>query len=141
MNKNNSRKENKSMYLYTALIFAVALLLIIVAFFAQTNVSRLGNRANEFSAATPSAIQSPDPKSDELAKLANMAAELDSENKILKSKIEIYENLILANSLVSNGDFAAAEEMTVGINEAELDDDCRVLFEEIKNKINERKDQ
>ena len=52
MENNNKQKENKSMYLYTALIFVVALLLILLAFFGQTNISRLGNRANEMGVST-----------------------------------------------------------------------------------------
>ena len=52
MENNNRQKENRSMYLYTALIFVVALLLILLAFFGQTNVSRLGNRANEMGVST-----------------------------------------------------------------------------------------
>lgn len=141
MNKKNTKKENRSMYLYTALIFAVALLLIIVAFFAQTNVSRLGKRAEEFATPAPAAAQTADPKSNELAKYANMASELDAENKTLKQQIETYDKLLAVNASLAGGNIAEAETAFAEIDETVLSDSQRILYEEIKIKINERKEQ
>lgn len=141
MNKKNTKKENRSMYLYTALIFAVALLLIIVAFFAQTNVSRLGKRAEEFATQAPAAVQTSDPKSDKLAKYANMASELDAENKSLKEQLALYDKLIAVNASLAGENIADAETAFAEIDESALSDNQRILYEEIKIKINERKDQ
>lgn len=141
MDNNNSKKENRSMYLYTALIFVVALLLILVAFFSQTNVSKLGKRAEEFATSAPAATDAPSQSSEELAKLANMASELDAENEALKTQIAVYDNLLAANAYLANGSITDAETIFLTIDEASLTDNQRILYEEIKNKINEGKEQ
>ena len=84
----DNKKENRSMYLYTALIFVVALLLILLAFFSQTNVSKLGKRAEEFTTPAP-VSQTASAQPDELAKVSNMAAELEAENKALQTQIAV----------------------------------------------------
>lgn len=135
----NHQKESRSMYLYTALIFVVALLLILVAFFSQTNISKLGNRANEFATATPLVTEPPSAKSEELAKLANMAAELDAENKVLTSQLELSDRLFEANAHVKNAQFTEAEAVISALDETMLTDNQKLLLEEIKIKINEGK--
>lgn len=136
---NNSKKESRSMYLYTALIFVVALLLILLSFFSQTNVSRLGKRAEEFSTPAPTSVATTEP--DELAKVSNMAAELDKENDMLKAQIAVYENLLSAKANIINGNIADAETIFLTIDETMLSDNQRILYEEIKTKINEGKEQ
>lgn len=141
MDNNNSKKENRSMYLYTALIFVVALFLILIAFFSQTNVSKLGKRADEFATSAPAVTEVPSQNSEELAKLANMASELDAENATLKTQIAVYDNLLSANAYLANGSVTDAETIFLTIDEASLTDNQRILYEEIKNKINEGKEQ
>ena len=92
----DNKKENRSMYLYTALIFVVALLLILLAFFSQANISKLGKRAEEFTTPAP-VFTTASPQPDELAKVSNMAAELDEQNKALQTQIAVYDNLLSAN--------------------------------------------
>lgn len=145
MKNTNNKKENRSMYLYTALIFAMALLLIIIAFFSQTNISKLGNRANEIAAentAVPAETQTPTVyTSDEFARLSNMAAALDAENKQLKETISVYDKLSDANGYISDGNTDKAEEIINDIDETTLSDNQNVFYNEIKNKLNERKEQ
>lgn len=145
MKNTNNKKENRSMYLYTALIFAMALLLIIIAFFSQTNISKLGNRANEIAAETTTAqVETQTPTvytSDEFARVSNMAAALDSENKQLKEKLDVYEKLTEANTLIANEDIEKATEIINNINESSLSDNQKTFYNEIKNKLNERKEQ
>ncbi len=141
-NNSKNQKENRSMYLYTALIFVVALLLILIAFFSQTNIYKLGNRANEFATATPIAEQSPAPdQNGEFAKIANMAAELDTENKELKQKISIYDNILAANAYLSVDNIAEAETIINTIDDNTLSENQKILYEQIKTKINEGKEQ
>lgn len=141
--KNEKRKENRSIYIYTALIFAVALVLIILTAFSQPRVNKLGKRAEEFK---PEATESV--TTDEIAKYANMAASLDTENKELNSEIseknkqiQIYEFLLTANAQVSDGQFVEAEEMLTQIDATTLTDNQMILFNEITEKINEGKEQ
>ncbi len=141
--KNEKKKENRSIYIYTALIFAVALVLIILTAFSQPRVNKLGKRAEEFK---PEATESV--TTDEIAKYANMAASLDTENKELNSEIseknkqiQIYEFLLTANAQVSDGQFVEAEEMLTQIDATTLTDNQMILFNEITEKINEGKEQ
>ncbi len=143
-NNGNKTKGNRSMYLYTALIFVVALLLIILAFFGQTNISKLGNRANEIAEATEVASISPTnapPSTEEFARISNMASALDKENKDLKGKLSIYDNLINANDLASKGKFFEAKEIIDIIDDAVLTDGQKVLYKQIKDKITEGEEQ
>ena len=141
--KNEKKKENRSIYIYTAMIFAVALVLIILTAFSQPRVNKLGKRAEEFK---PEATESV--TTDEIAKYANMAASLDTENKELNSEIseknkqiQIYEFLFTANAQVSDGQFVEAEEMLTQIDATTLTDNQMILFNEITEKINEGKEQ
>lgn len=141
--KNEKKKENRSIYIYTALIFAVALVLIILTAFSQPRVNKLGKRAEEFK---PEATESV--STDEIAKYANMAASLDMENKELNSEIseknkqiQIYEFLLTANAQVSDGQFVEAEEMLTQIDATTLTENQTILFNEITEKINEGKEQ
>ena len=141
--KNEKKKENRSIYIYTALIFAVALVLIILTAFSQPRVNKLGKRAEEFK---PEATESV--TTDEIAKYANMAASLDTENKELNSEIseknkqiQIYEFLLTANAQVSDGQFVEAEEMLTQIDATTLSDNQMILYNEITTKINEGKEQ
>ena len=141
--KNEKKKENRSIYIYTALIFAVALVLIILTAFSQPRVNKLGKRAEEFK---PEATESV--STDEIAKYANMAASLDTENKELNSEIseknkqiQIYEFLLTANAQVSDGQFVEAEEMLTQIDATTLTENQTILYNEITEKINEGKEQ
>lgn len=136
----NHKKESRSMYLYTALIFVVALLLILVSSFSQTNISKLGNRANEFATSTPLATDPPSAKADELAKIANMAAELDAKNESLTLQLEQADKLFTANAYIKNSQFDEAEMIISELDETTLSDNQKILLEDIKIKINEGKD-
>lgn len=136
----NNKKENRSMYLYTALIFVVALLLILLAFFGQTNVSKLGNRANEI-AATQIPQQTQNPADAEFARISNMAAALDTENKDLKAQLETYKTLSAAFSHAITGDIAQADEVILNIDPLSLNDNQKVLYDEIIKMINKGEEQ
>jgi hypothetical protein len=142
MGNNNKKKEDRSMYLYTALIFVVALLLILIAFFSQSNISRLGNRANEFNTASPASELTNTPvPTDEFAKIANMASELDTKNKALTAQVETYDNLLLANAYVYSEEYEQAETVINTVDAGSLSENQNILYEQIKEKINERKEQ
>lgn len=142
MKNTDKNKESRSMYLYTALIFVVALLLILIAFFSQTNITRLGKRAEEFSTQAPAAEVSQEPSSSEqLATISNMAHQLDSENKILKEQLNIYDELALANQCISDDEYEQADAIISSINADNLSENQKLLYEQIKEKLNERKEQ
>ena len=117
--------------------------MIILTAFSQPRVNKLGKRAEEFK---PEATESV--STDEIAKYANMAASLDTENKELNSEIsekskqiQIYEFLLTANAQVSDGQFVEAEEMLTQIDATTLTENQTILYNEITEKINEGKEQ
>lgn len=145
MNKQDNR-QNRSMFLYTALIFAVALILIIIAFFGQTNISNLRRTAaiTSVSETETAATQQPnenptqEPQQDVLAQLANAAAVLETENSGLKDKLKIYEGLVKANSYISVNDYESAGKELNAIDSEKLTDDQKILYEQINNQIEEK---
>lgn len=145
----NERKnsQNRSMFLYTALIFAVALLLIIIAFFGQANKEKVdnivGTTATETATTTPTESASEadtEPAvqfTEEYAKLSNKVIALDAENKALKAKLDLYELLLSANKAISEGDIETANSVIAEINSDTLTEDQKILFNQITSKINE----
>ncbi len=143
MTENKNKKENRSIYLYTALIFVVALVLIILTVFTQPKISNLGRRAEEFA---PQATATQD--TSELAKYANMANSLDAENKELTAKIAdyeaelaVYDALLCSYTYLANSQITEAETAIAELDETKLTDNQRTLYNEIKTKINEGKEQ
>ena len=149
MSKNN--KQNNSMFIYTALIFVLALIFIILAFFGQTNLSNLRRETEDISSADPVQTESaaeavstaqPTPASnEELAIMANTLSGLRVENENLKGKINVYDSLLAANGYISVGSIDEAENILNTINRNSLNDDQKILFDQIINIINEGKEQ
>lgn len=151
MDKNTSKNQNRSMFLYTALIFAVALLLIIIAFFGQTKKQKVEDivETSATEQITPESTASPTeqtkneeaatnpPEQDEFAKLSNRVLSLDNENNELKDKIAVYEQLLAANKSVSENDIETANATLAEINADSLTAEQKILYDQITAKINE----
>lgn len=133
------------MYIYTALIFVVALILIFLAFFGQTNISRLGNRANEFvsepTPVSPTVTPAGTVSSEEFANISNMASSLDLENKQLKAEIDVYNLLTDAAAKIGEGYYDDAVEILNSVDETALTDNQKILYEQLTIQINERKEK
>lgn len=149
MSKKNN-KQNNSMFIYTALIFVVALIFIILAFFGQTNLSNLRNETENISPseavqtedASAEATPQPTPASnEELAIMANTISSLRSENDDLKRSITVYDLLLSANGYISVDNLNEAENIINKIDRNNLNDDQKILFDQIITKINEGKEE
>lgn len=114
------------MFLYTALIFLVALILILVAFFG--NLKRPKN-ANEVQ---PTPIIIEDTSSYEAAK------ETISD---LEAQLKTYSDLLKANSYINSESYDEAEIIINSINADSLTEDEKILYDNITTKINEGKEQ
>lgn len=90
-----NKNDNKSMFLYTALIFIVAVLLIIFSFLGQTNMQK-----NQ-----PQVSESPD-KEMSISEKASILSEentvLLENNSNLKKKIKNYPKKIYSLNLIMN---------------------------------------
>lgn len=147
MSKDNKNTQNNSMFLYTALIFAVALVLIILSFFGQTNLSNLRKNhtaLTEQPQATQSATPTQAPSTemnDEFAKMVNTISSLDEENKDLKKKAETSDVLFEANAYLQNSDTENAKTAIEKIDVNALTENQKILYNQIISKINEGKEQ
>ena len=138
------------MFIYTALIFVVALIFIILAFFGQTNLSNLrrdteneivSETVQETPAAEEPSAQPTQLPNEELAIMANRLSNMTSENEQLKSTVSVYESLLAANGYASVGNITEAEKLLGSIDANALTDDQKILFDQITNIINEGKEQ
>ncbi len=144
-------KQNNSMFIYTALIFVVALILIILAFFGQTNLANLRKNAeSEYNAEpvpTAAAVEeetsqpSTQPPDEELAIMVNRLSNITAENNALKANLTTYETLLAANGYISVGNTDKAHELLSTVDRNALTDDQKILFDQITNTINEGKEQ
>lgn len=131
-NKNN----NKSMFLYTALIFVVAILLIVLSIFGQTNLQKsqpeveqtlepskqLGNSISEKAAVL----------SEENMVLIEENKSLKSENEKLKEQSKNVELLMSANGYMSMNNKEKAAEQLEKVNVELLTEDQKILYNQIK---------
>lgn len=145
-------KQNNTMFLYTALIFVVALILIILAFFGQKNLTNLRSSTENIlptqTVQTTESIETPQPtesttsaKSEDLAILTNSLSNLKAENDKLSDQISVYELLLAANGYTTVGNTDEAAELLNNIDTSVLTDDQIILYNQILNTINEGKGQ
>lgn len=145
----NNKKQNNSMFIYTALIFVVALILIILAFFGQTNLSNLRKSTENINTEQTATIspqiteeaKTMPPNTDELARLTNSLSALKSENEELASRIETYESLLAANGYISVGNNEEALSILNEIDDSALTDDQKILYDQIITTINKGEEQ
>ncbi len=128
-NKNN----NKSLFLYTALIFVVAVLLIILSFFGQTNLEKKqpqieGTAGNTDSGITERAAV----LSEENKNLIEENNALKEKNKILEEKQTMNDLLLSANGYFSLGNNAKAYELINAVKYDELSVDQKIIYDNIK---------
>ena len=99
-----NKNDNKSMFLYTALIFIVAVLLIIFSFLGQTNMQK-----NQ-----PQVSESPD-KEMSISEKASILSEentvLLENNSNLKKKIKNYPKKIYSLNLIMNHSYKNSHKM------------------------------
>lgn len=148
----NNKNDSKSMFLYTALIFFVAVILIILSFFGQTNLQKNQPKVTE----TPLESQTLSGISEKAAVLSEENRKLLEENTTLKdtnkSLIETNASLTAENSSLSNmqksneillsangyftlGNNQKALEMLNLLDYDALSGDQKILYDTIKNNL------
>lgn len=154
--KNKNSGENKSLYLYTLLIFIVAILLIILAFFGQTNMQNSEPDINTIIEETeqPSANNGIAEKASVLSEenrvLIEEKAKLEEEIRTkdaiisgmendkfnLNEKIRINDLLLQANGYLSVGNYEKAAEALNEVNYDSLSSDQKIIYNNVKNALN-----
>lgn len=123
--KEKNPNRNNSMFLYTALIFVVALILIILAFFGKIN------RPDGASIPAPTETVA---ETDDVDKLKENIGDLNSQ-------LGIYECLVRANAYAASANYDDAVSVISDIDPTLLTEEQRVLYDEIISKIDEGKEQ
>ena len=142
-----NKNDNKSMFLYTALIFIVAVLLIIFSFLGQTNMQKNQPQVSE----SPDKEMSISEKASILSEKntvllennSNLNQELSEENIQLKSDNESLvqkqsqnDLLLSANGYFTLGNNSMALETLDKVNYNDLSSDQKIIYDNIKNNIN-----
>ncbi len=133
-NKNENKNNNKSMFVYTALIFFVAVILIILSFFGQTNMKKNQPQVEE--------TQQGSGITEKAAVLSEENTALITENKKLQSQIDELEKinqtnelLLSANGYLSVGSKDKASEILGSIDYEKLTEDQKIIYNSIKNNL------
>ena len=138
-------KKQNSLYLYTALIFLVALVMIIISFFGQKNLEKT-NKAiqNSQSISEKSAAISAENVRlvEENLVLNNQITERDAkilelEAKIAEADLKIsnYDLLMSAHSYFATKNYKKAKEVLDQVDFEKLEGDSKVLYLHILNEI------
>ena len=122
MAAHNSNGPNKSLYMYTSLIFVVAILLIILSFFAMSNRDKKMNETEQAQTIT-----------EKTAALSEENKNLAEENKTLKDSNHVMSAALLsiANEYYTAGDTAKASEIASSVDTAYLTDEEKALYASI----------
>ena len=133
-----NKNDNKSLFLYTALIFFVAVVLIILSFFGQTNLQKKQPKVEENTEQTQ-AVSGITEKaailSEENKNLLEENNKLKAENKELIEKQAANDLLLSANGYFTLGNNAKALEMLNAVNYDELSVDQKLIYDKIKTNI------
>ena len=120
MAANNSNGQNKSLYIYTSLIFVVAILLIILSFFAMSNRN---SKMNETEQAAQSITEKAAALSEENKNLAEENKSLAEKNKVMSSAL-----LSIANEYYEAGDTVRSAEIAANIDASSLTDEETAVY-------------
>ena len=131
MTQNNN--NNRSLFLYTALIFIVAILLIMISFFGDAKISK------NLPTPSPNATVAPDGITEKAAALSQENLRLTQEVAALKEQaantqknLDVYVALADALYAKEQGDTKKAEEILLTISEDTLDEKQKALYNKIK---------
>ena len=145
-----NKNENKSMFLYTALIFIVAVLLIIFSFLGQTNMQKnqpqvsespdkemsISEKASILSEENTVLLENNSNLKKENQELSEENIQLKSDNESLTQKQSQNDLLLSANGYFTLGNNSMALETLDKVNYNDLSSDQKIIYDNIKNNIN-----
>ena len=132
-----AQNNNKSLFLYTALIFIVAILLILIAFFGDANLEKSMNSALQ--TAEPTVTQKAEASISERAaiisqenqKLMEENLKLKTEGESAKKQLEVYTTLTKAIAEKDSGNVDTAKEIIAGLDAESLDELQKSLYNKV----------
>ncbi len=152
-NKENKKNDNKSLFLYTSLIFIVAILLIIIAFFGQTNIQKnqpdieiettqqpssndgIAERASVLSEENRMLLEEKTKLEGELKKKNAIISGMENEKFNLNEKIRMNDLLLQANGYLTVGNYEKSAEALNQVDYESLSSDQQIIYNNVKNKL------
>lgn len=134
-NKNSNKNDNKSLFIYAALIFFVAVILIILSFFGQTNLKKNMPKVDENTEQIQGITERSALLSEENKNLLEENKQLKAENEELQNKQLENDLLLSANGYFIAGNNAKAFEMLNAVNYDTLTSDQKIIYDNIKNNL------
>lgn len=131
-----SNNNNKSLFLYTGLIFAVAVLLIVLSFFGQTNLRKNQPKIEKTEEQTQPAsgiTERAAVLSEENKNLIEENLKLRQNNDELLSKINQNDSLLAANGYLSLGNKEMASSMLDNVDYDTLSSDQQMIYDAVKS--------
>lgn len=132
--------ENKSLFLYTGLIFLVALIIIILTFFGQDRILKQTNEQIE--TATSSITERASILSNENMQLTEKVLSLEKElsekeqsNENYKKKESEYENIFECRYLLSTGDIENAKIIFDKIDVSVLSEKAMLIYDGLSTEL------
>lgn len=135
-NNNNNKNDNKSVFLYAILIFVVAILLIILSFFGQTNLKNNQPVVDDPPVQETGIAEKAAVLSEENKALMEENMQLKAQNEALLEKQTANDLLLSANGYMTLGNMAKAGEMLDAVQYELLTSDQKIIYDNIKNKLN-----
>ncbi len=138
--------DNKSLLMYTSLIFIVAIIMIIVSFFAQTHLDQskqgqidtekvdLSNKAAQVSEENMQLVELNKSLKDANTALSEKNAELEQELGALQKENKAYSDLLLVSEKLLGGNKRAARTLLENIFTEDLTKEQKELYDALVKK-------
>ena len=128
-----AKNNNKSLFLYTGLIFVVAVLLIILSFFGQMNLQKNQPKTEETEEQTNNGItERAAVLSEENKNLLEENSKLKQENYDLIEQVTQNDTLLAANGYYTLGANDKALQMLLAVDYDKLSSDQQMIYDAIK---------
>ena len=142
-------KTNKSLFVYTALIFFGALCMILISLMSQGNLNKseishqttgsISEKAANLSEENMLLREDNISLQERLETAEGDVTQLQTENSALKDSIHNYDILLSASAYCGVQNYETATELLLKINLEALSDDAKLLYDNILNQINHAK--
>lgn len=138
--------DNRSLLMYTSLIFLVAIVMIVVSFFAQTHLDQskvsevdlekvdLSNKAARVSEENMQLVELNKSLKDANAALSEENAALSEENEKMQREIDAYSALIKVSEKLLGGNKTAARTLLENIYTEDLTQEQKELYDTLVKK-------
>ncbi len=131
----NNKNDNKSLFLYAGLIFVVAILLIILSFFGQTNLKKSQPVVDEPVVPETGITERAAVLSEENKNLIEENKQLKQQNEQLIEKQTENDLLLSAYGYMSLDNSAKAGEMLGAVNYETLTADQKIIYDIVKKSL------